>query len=134
MHPDKHETLSRSSVLNGRHAPTFLTRGNIGIWDPESFHKAHRENASPYPTRSSQLSPMDHFVPEAFLENRVDLFCRRHMVLQDKCSLIHEQVGNSIGNKAGQILDDDRLLVQQRKQLQREPRPPRPSVRFPGVL
>src|SRR5437879_4847319 len=53
MHQDKHEILFRSSVPNGRHAPTFLAMDSIGTWGPESSHKERRENALPYPTQSS---------------------------------------------------------------------------------
>ena len=37
-----------------------------------------------------------HFVSEAFLEDHVDLVGRRHIVLQDKGGLVHEQMGNPV--------------------------------------
>src|SRR5438552_2922031 len=42
-----------------------------------------------------------HLVPEAFLEDRVDLLGRRHVILQHKRGLVHEQVGNPVDTKPG---------------------------------
>src|SRR6266853_6585453 len=59
-----------------------------------------------------------HRMSEALLENHVDLLCRRNMVLQDKCGLVHEQVRDAVGNKAWHVLDNDCFLVQLGEQLQ----------------
>src|SRR5260370_42094737 len=59
-----------------------------------------------------------HRMSEALFENHVDLLCRRNMVLQDKCGLVHEQVRDTVGNKARHVLDQDCFLVQLGEQLQ----------------
>ena len=40
------------------------------------------------------------------------------MVLQNKGGLVHEQMGNAVRNEAWQVLDNDGLLAEARKQLQ----------------
>src|SRR5438034_6911948 len=59
-----------------------------------------------------------HLVAEAFLEDRVDLLGRRHVILQHKRGLVHEQMGNPVGHKARHVLDDDGFLAKHGKQPQ----------------
>src|SRR5256885_10321685 len=54
---------------------------------------------------------------EALPEDRVDLLRGCDGVLQHKCSFVHKQVRDPVGNETRQIIDDDRVLVQLSKQL-----------------
>src|ERR1017187_148484 len=70
--------------------------------------------------QSDQIGSLQrtHHMSEALFENHVDLLRRGDIVLQNKGSLVHEQMGDPVGNKAGHVLDNDCFLLQLGEQLQ----------------
>jgi len=50
-----------------------------------------------------------HFVSEALLEDLINVFSGRHLILQNEYRLVHEEVRDAIRNKAGKVLNYDRL-------------------------
>ncbi|MNP56346.1 hypothetical protein D3C76_1510660 [compost metagenome] len=62
-----------------------------------------------------------HGMPVAFLEDFIHCGRVCHLLIHNKCGLIHKKMGDPVGDKAGAVRNDNSLLIQTGQKFHHEP-------------